>query len=63
LLSPSPKKSPKNGEFFSKAYLTMKWKKKFRFFILIYSRMSEYELVKKLGSYDNFKGLKLMAKV
>ncbi len=25
--------------------------------------MSEYELVKKLGSYDNFKGLKLMAKV
>ncbi len=25
--------------------------------------MSEYELVKKLGSYDNFKGLKSMAKV
>jgi hypothetical protein len=25
--------------------------------------MSEYELVKKLGSCDNFKGLKSMAKV
>jgi hypothetical protein len=25
--------------------------------------MFEYELVKKLGSYDNFKGLKSMAKV
>ncbi len=25
--------------------------------------MSEYELVKKLGSYDNFKGLKSMVKV
>jgi hypothetical protein len=25
--------------------------------------MSEYEVVKKLGSYDNFKGLKSMAKV
>jgi hypothetical protein len=25
--------------------------------------MSEYELAKKLGSYDNFKGLKSMAKV
>ncbi len=25
--------------------------------------MSEYELVKKLGSYDNFKGLKTMAKL
>ncbi len=25
--------------------------------------MSGYELVKKLGSYDNFKGLKSMAKV
>ncbi len=32
-------------------------------FILIYSKMSEYELVKKLGSCDNFKGLKSMAKV
>jgi hypothetical protein len=32
-------------------------------FIIIYSTMSEYELVKKLGSYDNFKGLKSMAKV
>ncbi len=25
--------------------------------------MSEYELIKKLGSYDNFKDLKSMAKV
>ncbi len=32
-------------------------------FILIYSKMSEYKLVKKLGSCDNFKGLKSMAKV
>jgi hypothetical protein len=38
--------------------------KKNRFiFILIYFTMSEYELVKNLGSYDNFKGLKSMAKV
>ncbi len=33
------------------------------YFTLIYSAMSEYELVKKLGSYENFKGLKSMAKV
>ncbi len=38
-------------------------KKKSGFFISIYFTLSEYELVKKLGSYDNFKGLKSMAKV
>ncbi len=37
--------------------------KKSFYFILIYSKMSEYELLKKLGSYDNFKGLKSMAKM
>jgi hypothetical protein len=52
-----------NKKFFSKAYLTMLGEKKSVFFTLIYSKMSEYELVKKLGSYDNFKGLKSMVKV
>ncbi len=37
--------------------------KKSFIFILIYSKMSQYELVKKLGFCDNFKGLKSMVKV
>ncbi len=53
----------KTANFFQKHTELCGEKKNSVFFILIYSRMSEYELVKKLGSYDNFKSLKSMVKV
>jgi hypothetical protein len=53
----------KNGEFFSKAYLPIYFLKTRFYFILTYSTLHEYELVKKLGFYDNFKGLKSTARV